>query len=175
MEGDNGPAQVRSSRAFDRVQGAAALVFLFPNLALPVNGCPEVAGKCIHHGDTYPVQPPGYLIGVLVELTPGTDLGHDDLQGGNAFLFVQVHGYPAAIVLYGYRIILVDGNGNGITVAAHGFVDGVVDDLVHQVVQAADPYIADIHRRTHAHVFDAFQRLYTVCRITFSFYFFTHY
>ena len=43
-------------------------------------------------------------------------------------------------------------------VPGHGLVDRVVDDLVHQVVQAADAGRADVHAGTLADVLEAFER-----------------
>ncbi len=39
-----------------------------------------------------------------------------------------------------------------VSVAGHRFVDRVVDDFVHQVMQAAQAGIADVHTRTFADV-----------------------
>ena len=46
-----------------------------------------------------------------------------------------------------------------VAVAGEGLVDGVVDDLVDQVVQAARTGGADVHAGALAHRFEAFENL----------------
>ena len=43
--------------------------------------------------------------------------------------------------------------------AGHRFVDRVVDDFVHQVVQAAQAGIADVHARAFANMLEVAQML----------------
>ena len=45
------------------------------------------------------MQTAGNLVGILVELTAGMELGHDDLGGGNAFFFMQLDRESAPVVV----------------------------------------------------------------------------
>ena len=78
-------------------------------------------------------------------------LGHDDLGRGNAFALVDVDGNAAAVVAHGDGIVGIEHDVDARGVACQRFVDRVVDDLVHHVVQArAVIGVADIHARTLA-------------------------
>jgi hypothetical protein len=52
--------------------------------------------------DADAVQAARDLVGILVELSAGMELGHDDLGGGNAFLAVDIDRNAAAIVRDGH-------------------------------------------------------------------------
>ena len=64
----------------------------------------------------------------------------------------------AAIVGYRHRAIGVDRHGDVVGMARQGFVDGVVDDFEHHVVQArAVVHVADVHAGALADRFQTFQ------------------
>lgn len=62
-----------------------------------------------------------------------------------------VDGDASSVVLYGDRVVLVDGDLNMGAVACHRLVDRVVDGLVHQVVKTLLTDVTDIHGRAFAH------------------------
>ena len=105
-------------------------------------------GEESHHRDADPVQAAGHLVGVVVELSAGVQLGHDDFGRRASFLFVDVDRDAAAIVLDRHRIVRVNGDGDAIRIAGQGLVDGVIDHLVDHVMQAGGVIgVADVHAR----------------------------
>ena len=79
-----------------------------------------------------------YFVGIRIELAAGVQLGHDDLRGGDSFIGVHIDGDAAAVVDYS------DGESSSCTVTlisvqclAKGFVDGVVDYFIHQMMQSS--------------------------------------
>ena len=67
-----------TGREFARVSlGGVHEVFL----AVAPDAQVEMLGERVDHGDADAVQAAGYLVGVLVELPAGMQLGHDDLGG----------------------------------------------------------------------------------------------
>ncbi|CAB4912004.1 unannotated protein [freshwater metagenome] len=104
----------------------------------------DLGRECVHDGDTDAVQTAGDGVGVGVELATGVQLGHDDLDGGNTG-GVHGDGDAAAVVLDLDAAVFVDGDVDGGGVAGHGLVDGVVDDLPDQVVQASFTGGTDVH------------------------------
>src|SRR3546814_16226268 len=76
------------------------------------------------------------LVGVLVELTAGMQLGHDDLRRRHALLAVEVDRDAAAVVRHRDRAVAVQGDPDRVAPAGQRLVDGVVDPLVDPVVQA---------------------------------------
>ena len=67
----------------------------------------------------------------------------------------------AAVVDDRDRVVEVDGDVDLVAIAGQSLVDGVVDDLVDQVVQPRAGGGADVHGRTLAHRRQSFQNLDT--------------
>ena len=77
-------------------------------------------------------------------------------------LVVLVHdadGDAAAVVDDGDRVVGVDGDDDAGAVAGERFVDGVVDHLVDEVVEAARAGGADVHAGPFADRLEAFEDL----------------
>ena len=88
------------------------------------------------------------------------EMGHDDFRSGNAFLLVDVGGHSTAIIGDRHRPIGIQANLDLVAEPGQRFVDGVVDDLVHHVVQArAVVGIANVHAGPLAHGIEASQHL----------------
>src|ERR1700756_4650114 len=108
----------------------------------------QLAGERIDHGHADAVQAARHLIGVLVELSAGMELGHDDLGGGDALALVDVNRNAAAIVAHSDGIVGIEDDLDAAGMAGERLVDCVVDDLVDHVMQAGTVVgVADIHAR----------------------------
>ncbi len=99
------------------------------------------------------------LIAALVEFTAGMKHGEHNLESALVLFLVHIHGNAAAVVDNGYGIVGIDCHFYVGGIAGNGFIDGVVHDLVHQMVQAFFGYVAYIHRRALAHGLKAFEHL----------------
>ncbi len=133
-------------------------------LAVAPDGELQHFGERVHHRDADAVQAAGDLVGILVggvvELPAGMELGHDDLGGGDAFLLVNPGRDAAAIVLDRDRAVRVQGDQNPVAMAGQSLVDRIVRDLEHHVVEArAVVRVADIHARPLADRVEALQHL----------------
>ena len=118
----------------------------------------QLAGQRVDDGDADAVQAAGDLVGVLVELSAGMELGHDDLGRGDAFALVNVDRNAAAVIAHGHRAVGIEDDFDRGGVAGERFVDGVVDDLIDHVVQAGTVIgVADIHARPLAHGIEPLQ------------------
>jgi hypothetical protein len=121
-------------------------------------------GEEVHHRDADAVQTAGDFVGVVVELSARVQLGHDDLRCGAAFFLVDVDWDAAAVVFDGHGVVDVDRDLDVIGVAGERFVDRVVDNFVHHVVQAADVIgIADVHARALAHGVESLEDFDVFC------------
>src|SRR5690606_14537981 len=105
------------------------------------------------------VKAAGDLVGVLVELAARVQHGHDHLDGGLALLRVHLDGDAAAVVHNGDRVVLVDDDLDAVAVAGQRLVDGVVDDLVDEVVKPAHADVADVHGGALADGLEPFEDL----------------
>ncbi len=107
------------------------------------------------HTDAHAVKAAGDLVALGVELAAGMQLGHHHFGCRDALLLMHVHRDPAAVVDHGDRVVDVDGDVDLGAVACQGLINGVVHDLVDQVVQADLASRADVHRGPQAHCFQA--------------------
>src|SRR4029077_14429301 len=76
-------------------------------LAVPPDAQLPPLGERVHHRDADAMEPAGNLVGILVELTAGVELGHDDLGRRDAFFLVDVDGDSAAVVAHGDGAVAV--------------------------------------------------------------------
>ena len=129
-----------------------------PALAADLEFQPNRQG--VDHRNANAMQATRNLVGVLVELSAGMQLRHDDFGSGDAFGGVDIGRNAAAIVGHGAGSIRVQGDRHKGSVPSQGLVDGVVDDLVDHVMQArAVVGIADIHARPLADRIQALENL----------------
>ncbi|KAF5038800.1 hypothetical protein DSECCO2_550550 [anaerobic digester metagenome] len=137
--------------------GHAAHVALVMALAAAADRDLQVLGQGVDHGHAHAVQAARHLVGVVVELAARVQHGHDHFQGRLLLLGVHVHGNAAAVVDDAHGVVHVHRDLDMVAVPGHGLVDGVVDDLVDEVVQAVDVGRADVHGRPHADGGQAFE------------------
>ena len=91
------------------------------------------------------MQTAGDFVAVAAELTAGVQDGQDDRHGGDAHLFVHSHGDTASVILDADNIAREYLNIDIRAEARESFVYGVVDYLIHKVVQTARTRRADVH------------------------------
>ena len=97
------------------------------------------------------MQAAGHLVGILVEFAAGVQLRHHHFGRRHAF---RMHAgrNAAAIVTHGARAVRIERDVDLRGVSGERFVDGVVDGLVHHVMQTGSVIgVADIHAGTLAH------------------------
>ncbi len=139
------------------IQRHAARVMLPVTLAVTAHRDGQLFGKRIDAGHAHAMQTAGHLVAGIVKLAAGMQLGHDHLDGGHAFLGMDVHRNAAPVIAYGHGIVRMQNNRDVRTIPGHGFVNGVIHHLINEMMQAAPVRGAYIHGRTLAHGGKAFQ------------------
>ena len=134
-----------------RRQRFALCVVLAVDLPVTIDLHVHLRRERVHAAHTHTVETTGHLVAVFIELTTGVEHGHHDLQRGFMLLRVHIHRDTTTVILYGDRVILIDMNCDLIAETGERLVDGVIDYLIHQVVQTLQRDVADIHRRSLAH------------------------
>ena len=136
----------------------AALVVLGPDRAVAADLKVELLGERVDDRDADAVQAAGDLVAAAVaELAAGVQGGQHDLGRGPLLFFQFVDRDAAAVVDDGAAVVGVQDDSNAVAVAGDRLVDGVVDDLVDQVVEAARPGRADVHARSLANRLQALE------------------
>ena len=141
-----------------RMQLHGGVAALEPDLvrhAVAVDFDRHPGGKGVHAGDADAVEAAGHLVGVVVELAAGVKHGHHDFDRRDAEFLVDVDRDAASVIADADAVVREDGHGNLAGESGERFVDTVVDDFIHQVVQAALGRVADVHAGTLADGFQA--------------------
>ena len=129
-------------------------------LAAAVDAQLQPVRQGVDDRDADAVQAAGNLVGVLVELTAGVQLGHDDLGRRNALGLVHLDRDAPAIVGNLGGAVGIQRDGHFVGMAGQRLVDRIVDDFVDHVVQAGPVIgVANIHAGTLADGFEALQDL----------------
>ena len=105
------------------------------------------------------VETAGDFVPRAAELGPGVEGGHGRFHAGDPGGGVDVDGNPASVVLHRDGGVFADGDDDLIAEAGHRLVDGVVDDLVHQMMETGLVGAADVHAGTAANGLSAFEDL----------------
>ena len=120
------------------------LEVLVPVLAVALNLRLHAGRKRVHHGNADAVQAAGNGVGVGVELTAGVQLGHDHLDG-RCTRGVHFYRNATAIIDDLDAAIFQQLDGNLVGVTGHGLINGVINDLPNEVVQAARTGRTNVH------------------------------
>ena len=90
----------------------------------------------------------GDLVCVVVELTSCVELGKNDFQSALSFSWMYVYGDTSSVVLYSAYFAMLAMFKIDLYVIAessHCFVDGVVQYLIHQMMEAVYACGSDVH------------------------------
>ena len=159
LEGDLGAGVVRGAYDLHLLGDVAPGEFHFVDVPVFVDPDPEPLGQCVDHGGAYAVKAAGDLVAAAAELAAGMEHGIHHLQGGPSGLGLDIHGNAAAVIGDGDGIAGVDGHGNMLTVSGQGLINGIVHDLVDQMMQTGRRRGADIHTGPLPDCLQPFQHL----------------
>jgi hypothetical protein len=140
-------------------QRHAVLVALGPHLAVAADLQLEPLAERVDHRHPHAVEAAGYLVGGVLELAAGMEHGEDDFRRRLATFLVGVHGNAAAVVPHRAGPVGVQDDLDAVAVARQRLVNGVVHDLVDEVVEPIGPGVADVHGRPLAHGLEALEDL----------------
>ena len=158
-EGDGGAGGLGLAQLLELLGDLAARKLHLVDAAVALDLDHHLLGEGVDDRGAHAVQAAGDLVGLVVELSAGVQDGEDDLEGRDLLLGVLGHGDASAVVLDGHGVVRVDRHLNLGAEARHGLVDGVVDNLPHQVVQAGRRSGTNVHARTLAHGLKALEDL----------------
>ena len=119
----------------------------------------------IHHADADAVQPAGHFVTAVVKLAAGVQLREHDFQSTYLRVLVCLDRDTPAVVLDGATAVRVDTHADVITRSRHGLVNGIVQNLIDQMMESCAAAVADIHIRPFAHRLQAPEDLYVTCVI----------
>ena len=127
-------------------------------LAVAVDIRLEALAQRIDDREAHAMETAGDLVAATTELAAGVEHGEHNLERAAAVLLF-VDGNAATVVLDGNAAVEVKRHQDLRAVAGQRFVDGVVDQLPDQVVEALVVGRPDVHARTPPDRFEAFEDL----------------
>ena len=136
LEGHGGTGVIRGAHDRHRLRHMAPGELHLVDLAVTMDLDHQPLRQCVHYGCAHAVQTAGHLVAAAAELAAGVQHGIHHFQRRLPGLGLNVHGDTAAVIHHGDGVAFVDGHGNFRAVARQRFVDGVIHDLVNQMVQA---------------------------------------
>ena len=116
--------------AQERIDGKDAAFAFLADLDL------QPLGEGVDDRGADAVQAAGDLVAPAAELAARVQNGENHLKGGLAGLLLDIHGDAAAVIRDADDVARLDDNLDMGAVAGERLVDGVVHDLIYQVVQA---------------------------------------
>ena len=138
---------------------AVEALFIFRTVAAHTHPQPLRAG--VYHAGAHAVQTAGHLVAGIfaAKLAAGVQHGEHNGHRRQAGIGLHIHGNAAAVIHHFNDVVRLDGHLDMVTVASQRFVDGVIHDLVHQMVQAPRAGGTDVHTGALAHSLQALQNL----------------
>ena len=116
--------------------------------------------QSVHDRRAHAVETARDLVAAAAEFSARVEDGINHLGGRNTLLGVDTARDASAVVNDGDAIALVDDDLDLVTVPRQSLVDGVIHDLIDQVMQAADGGGTDVHTGALTHRLQALQHLY---------------
>ena len=126
------------------------------DLPLAKDAHPHPRRQSVHDGNPDAVEPAGNGIAVPAEFPAGMEDRQHDFHRRFPRL-VHPRRNPAAVVDDRAAPVLIDRHFDMRTIACQRFIDTVIDDFVHQMMQPTRRRRADVHPRTKAHRLQPFQ------------------
>jgi hypothetical protein len=156
-EGDRRPGLLRRADLLQVAGRLAAGELLTEDLAVALDLDVQGLGQRVDHGHADTVEPAGDLVALAAELPAGVELRQDDRHRGKALVLHDVGRDARAVVRNGHRVVRVDDHLDQVGAPREGLVDGVVDDLEHEMMEASGARRADVHARSQADRLEALE------------------
>ena len=105
------------------------------------------------------------LVSTFFKLATKFQNGHHSLKSADLAiqflgqLLVPGHRNATPIILNRHTAIGVNGDGNRLGEISHRLIDGIVDNLVNEMMQSARSGVADVHARPFSHMLEVGQVL----------------
>ena len=128
------------------------------NLAVAAHLHVHCGGERIDDGNTDAVQTARDLIPIAAEFAARMEHGEHDLNGGHAAL-MHIDGDAAPVVRNGNAVVPMDHDLNVVAVARKCLVDGVIHDLIDEMMQSAFRCRSNVHTWTFPHCLQSFEDL----------------
>ena len=108
-------------------------------------------GQGVDDRSAYAVQSAGHLVSAAAKFAAGVQHGKDNRHRRDAQLWLDANRDAAAVILDAHNVPRQQVDQDLGAVPGHNLVDGVVHNLIDQVMKTLRPGGADVHARALAH------------------------
>ncbi len=165
QERDRRPGLLRRAHLLEVGRGLAAGELLVEELATALDLDVEPRREGVDHRDADAVQAAGDLVAVAAEFAAGVELRQHHRHCGEPLVLHHVGGNARAVVGDRDRVVRMQDDFDEVGAARHGLVDGVVDHLEDEVMEAARARRADVHARSQPDWLEAFEDSNVFCAV----------
>ena len=158
QEGDGRAARAVPRLALrERVLRIALGVVLAKDETVATDFDVQLLGQRVDDGNADAMETAGDLVAAAAELAAGMELGEHNLDGRHALVGHHRDGDAAAVVGAGHRPVGVQGDRDLGAVPGERLVDGVVEHLPDEVVEATRARRSDVHAWTPSNRFETLE------------------
>ncbi len=146
-ERDGRSGQVRFAGA-DHLQGIAhfsLLISLSVQLSFAADRYLQPLGKRVDDGRAHAVKSSGYLVSAAAEFTSCMQDGEYHFHRRLSRLMVDSRGDAPSVILHCNGIIFMYGHLNMTAVSGQRFINGIIHDLIDQMMQSSEGDVINIH------------------------------
>src|SRR5215831_14516525 len=162
LKGDPRPALLGFSNFRQTSLRLAPLVALLINFTVTLDLDFQSFRQSVDHRNTYAVQTTGNLVRSFIELATRVELRKHDFGSGDFFCLMNIDRNAAAIVDHRDTIIDVNRDINPVAITGQSFVNGVIHNLINEVMKSPFTGVTDVHSRAFSDRFEPFQNLYVI-------------
>jgi hypothetical protein len=102
----------------------------------------------VDNTDANSMQPSCDFVRFVIKFSTSVKSGKNNLQGTYVSLFMEFNRNAPAVILDGTGAIGVDVDDYIVTITCEGLIDGIIQDLIDQMVQPIKAAVANIHIRS---------------------------
>ena len=165
-ESDNRAGFLGLANLGNLLNGLAARKLHLPDGTVALDLRDDLGGQGIDDGNTDAMQAAGNLVAAAAKLAAGVEDGENDLKRRHVLaLGVLLDGDAAAVVDDGAGSVLIEGYVNLVAKAGKRLIDGVIDNLVDEVMQALGARRTDVHAGALADMLQTFENLDVLCAV----------
>ena len=155
----------RDAGRLDLRRGLSARELLAVHLSVTPHLGHEPLGERVDDGDTDAVEAARHLVAVAAELPSGVELRQHDRQRRQPLVGDDVHRDARAGVAHRHRVVRMNRHVDEVVTTGERLVDGVVDHLVDEVMEASRARRADVHAGSQADRLEAFEDRDVFCGV----------
>ena len=153
------------SNYFQRIAHFSSLISLTIDLTFTVNCNFQPVRQCIYNRCPNAMKSSGYFVSSTAEFSSRMKNSKYHLNCRFSSFMVDACRNSTSIIFHSDRIIHVDRDLDMSAISSQCLINGIIYDLIHQMVQSPEGSIINIHTRSFSDRLKSFQYLNLICSV----------